>query len=45
VADAKTKLYYPAGCPATTKIAPSDRLYYGAESSLEVAGFTKAAEC
>ena len=45
VADAKTKTYYAAGCPATANIPAADRLYYGAESSLQTAGFTKAEEC
>jgi hypothetical protein len=45
VADAKTKTYYRVGCPATTRIAAPDRLFYGNESSLQSAGFTKAQDC
>ena len=45
VANAKTRLYYRAGCPVTARIPQADRLYYGAESSLQAAGFTKSEEC
>jgi hypothetical protein len=45
VADAKAKIYYRVGCPATTKITATDRLFYGNETSLQAAGFTKAQEC
>ena len=45
VANAKTRTYYRAGCPVTASIPPADRLYYGGESSLLAAGFTKSEDC
>jgi hypothetical protein len=45
VADLKNQTYYRVGCPATAKIAPADRLYYGSESSLQSAGFKKSEAC
>jgi hypothetical protein len=45
VADARAKLYYAVGCPATARIAPGDRLFYGNESSLQSAGYKKSEEC
>jgi PEGA domain-containing protein len=45
VADSRNHTYYKVGCPATAKIAPTDRLYYGNESALRAAGFARAQEC
>jgi hypothetical protein len=45
VANGRTKTYYRAGCPATSKIPAADRLYYGSETALQGAGFTRAKEC
>ena len=45
VANARTRVYYSIGCPATNDIPQSDRLYYQNESSLQGAGFTKSEEC
>jgi hypothetical protein len=45
VADAKTRTYYKVGCPASMRIAVSDKLYYGSEASLQSAGFKKSEEC
>ena len=45
VADAKARVYYRAGCPATARIAAGDRLYYGNESPLQSAGYKKSPQC
>lgn len=45
VADSRNHTYYKVGCPATARIAPADRLYYGSESALLSAGFKKSPEC
>lgn len=45
VADARTRTYYPVGCPITLTIAKADRLFYGSEASLKSAGFTKGEDC
>lgn len=45
VADSRNHTYFKVGCPATAKIAPADRLYYGNESALQSAGFRKSQEC
>jgi hypothetical protein len=45
VADAKARVYYRAGCPATARISPGDRLYYANESPLQSAGYKKSDEC
>ena len=45
VANSKTKTYYRAGCPVTASIPPSERLYYGSDTPLQSAGFTKSDQC
>jgi hypothetical protein len=45
IANARTHLYYPVGCPITASIPAADKLYYKNEASLQTAGFTKSAEC
>jgi hypothetical protein len=45
VADSKNSTYYQVGCPATARIAPIDRLYYGNESPLLSAGYRKSKVC
>lgn len=45
VAHSRVRTYYQAGCPATGKIPPNDRLYYETEGALQAAGFTRAQEC
>jgi hypothetical protein len=41
VADARTRTYYRAGCPASANIQQSDRLYYATDSILQAEGYTK----
>ena len=45
VADAKARVYYPAGCPVTARITAGDRLYYANEGPLQSAGYKKSDEC
>src|SRR3954466_3316921 len=45
IANARTHLYYPVGCPITASIPAADKLFYKSETSLQTAGFTKSAEC
>ena len=45
IADSRTKTYYPVGCTAGDSIPEPDQLYYGSESSLQAAGFTRAKDC
>jgi hypothetical protein len=45
IANGRTKTYYQVGCPEAARIPPADRLFYGSESSLKAAGFTRAQDC
>src|SRR4051794_16522645 len=45
IANARTHMYYPVGCPITASIPEADKLFYKGEESLQKAGFTKSKEC
>ena len=45
IANARTSLYYPVGCPVTASIPAADKLFYKSETSLRAGGFTKSDEC
>jgi hypothetical protein len=45
IANARTHVYYPVGCPITASIPEPDKLFYKVEESLQKAGFTKSDEC
>jgi len=41
VANARTRTYYPAGCPASAIIPQGERLHYANDSLLQAIGYTK----
>ena len=45
VANGRTHIYYRVGCPITTSIPATDKLYYKDEASLHGTGFTKSEQC